>query len=144
MEPRTLRCANGRLYLGFVLGIIAAAVYVAVTRHFSIAELIGIAALCVVALIWGGYYVTLRYIIDAEGVTQRLFFRSHRLLWSELTAADVQEKHSPGVESCTLVLTTAGSTLSLSSDILNPDEVHDLVEDMRTAGLLKQQDTAGN
>lgn len=136
MTERTLRCANGPLYMGFVLGIIAAAVYVCLTRLTGVWEILGVAGLTIIAAIWGGFYYFLRFRINAEGVTRSLLGHHRSIHWADITMAELRHNQSPGTESCTIVLTSARESISLSSDLLPLDQVEELAKELKEAGIL--------
>lgn len=138
MNPRTLRCANARLYLGLTLLVLAAAAYAATRPDTSPLQYWGCWAAGIASLVWGGYYATLQYNIDERGITRRLFWVARqRIEWAALANATAHQETSPEITACHLSLTAAnGQTMQLSSDLLPLDEVQQLVAEMRRAGLL--------
>lgn len=136
MTTRTLRCANGPLYMGFVLGIIAAAVYVSLTRLTGLWEILGVAGLTLIAALWGGFYYFLRFRIDEEGVTRSLLCRHQRIRWADITTAEMRHNQSPGTEACTIILNTAQGSITLSSDLLPLEQVEELAKELKQAGIL--------
>lgn len=140
MTPRTLRCANARLYAGFTLLVLAAAAYAVMGKKAEGLQLWGAVAACAACSLWGGYYITLKYVADASGVVRSVFgFQRQRLLWSNLTKAEIRETDSPGVSSCAIILVAGQETMRLSSDLLPLDGVRELAADMRSAGLIPVQ-----
>ncbi len=136
MTERTLRCANGPLYMGFVLGIITAAVYVCLTRLSGVWEILGVAGLTLVAALWGSFYYFLRFHINAEGVTRSLLGHHRSIRWADITTAELRHNQSPGTESCTVILSSAQESIRLSSDLLPLDQVEALAKELRAAGIL--------
>ena len=137
MTPRTLRAANRTLYLSCVLMVIAACVYVLLTREWpdSYRVLTMLAGLG--ATVWGLYYFLLSYRVDAESVTRRTLFGSKRLLWAQLTAASLEKSDSNGVASVHINLTSPAGEMRLSSDLLTPDDVEELAAELKENGLLR-------
>lgn len=136
MTFRTLRCANAGLYLCATAMVWGAGAYTLWQRHewWWYAASVGAA---VVSFLWGGYYVALRYTVDADGVERRSLFGTRKLLWNELTEARLQERHTEETTSLTIYLHSPAGRMTLSSDLLPPEEVEDLAAEMENAGLLK-------
>ena len=137
MNTRVLRCANGPLYMGFVLGIIAAVVYVCATKLTGLWEILGVLFLTLIAALWGGFYYVLRFRIDAEGITRSLLWSQQSIRWADITKAELRHIQSPGTESYTIILSSATETITLSSDLLPLHQVEELAEELKTAGILK-------
>jgi len=137
MTPRTLRCANAHLYLGFVALILAAAAYALFCRELRGWELWGTLAACTAGVAWGCYYIGLKFELDETGVSRCLFgVRMQRIAWLKATLVDVQEARGEEIESCTITVSNGKTTLLLSSDLLPLDEVQRLAADMREEGLV--------
>lgn len=128
--PRTLRCANATLYTGFVFIVWGAVAYVVSFREAGIAELACAAAASVVSLLWGGYYVLLRYEVDASGISRRVLGKGQRLRWADLTRATLRETHSQEMASAVLHIETASSSMELSSDLLSLETVQELAQEL--------------
>jgi len=128
--PRTLRCANASLYAGFVLIVWAAAAYVIFFREAGAAELACAVAASVVSLLWGGYYVLLRYEVDAAGISRRVLGKGRRLHWADLTHATLQETHTQETASAVLRLETASSSMELNSDLLSLETIQELAQEL--------------
>lgn len=137
MTTRVLRCANGPLYMGFVLGIIAAVVYVCATKLTGGWEILGVLLLTLIAALWGGFYYVLRFRIDAEGITRSLLWYRRSIRWAEITEAELHHIQSPGTESYTITLRSATEAITLSSDLLPLHQVEELAEELKAAGILK-------
>ncbi len=138
MTYRSLRAANGGLYLATSLLVLAACAYALLQggRPAWQQWLAGAAALT--ALVWGGYYALLRYQVDALGISRHSFFvtREH-ILWEELAEATFEEQENMGIARCTLCLRAHhGTTLTLSSDLLALDAILELANELRERGLL--------
>lgn len=138
MKPRTLRCANARLHLGFALLVAAAAAYAITRQGAGWLQQWGAAAAAVASLAWGGYYATLQYAIDARGISRKLFWHERqRLEWGALAHAAVQETATQETASCSIILTSlSGQTMRLGSDLLSLDDMQQLTAEMRAEGLL--------
>lgn len=138
MSPRTLRAANAALYLSIAVLVLGVVVYVVCTRQDTWQQLIA-AAGGSFALLWAAYYVVLRYTVDATGICERRLGRgTRRLPWEELEQAELHHKRMQEVESLTLLLhCKRGFTMRLSSELLSPEAMEELVEEMRRVGILK-------
>ncbi len=138
MLTRTIRPANALMYASSVLLIIAATIYCAIYKELPAWQLWGAVVLSAAATVWGLYYVTLCYHISAEAISRRVYFRrTHSLPIADITQATLDETDANGIASCQITLnTSAGTTLRLSSDVLNVDDVQELAEDLRALGLL--------
>lgn len=136
MTFRTIRCANAGLYLCAVALVWGAAGYALFCRHEWWQQAVAAAA-ALVASVWGGYYVALRYTVTAEGVERRSLFGTQKMLWNELTEARLQEHHTEEISSQTLFLHSPAGRMTLSSDLLPPEDVEALAAEMRQAGFLK-------
>ncbi len=138
MNFRSIRAANQGLYLGTSLLVLAACAYTLWRGERPEWQLwlAGLAAL--ITLAWGGYYALLRYQVDAQGVSRHSFFMvRERILWSELTQAEYEEHDSMGTARSTLRLHAQdGRGLTLTSDLLPPNALAELADDLRSQGLL--------
>lgn len=143
IRPRTLRAANNLLYGSSVLLVIAAVLYCAICKDMPAWQLWGGVALSIGATIWGLYYVTLHYRISPEGVTYGYFLRRKRHLnWTDIERTELSEGDSQGVANCHITLhPKEGTPLRLSSDILSLDDVQELADELRSAGLLQTKNT---
>ena len=136
MLARTIRSANFAFYWGCIALVLFACIYVPFTRTLSPLLLTCLVAAGVACCLWGGYYATLCYKIDAEGITRCSLFGKKHLLWRAVTESDWQETDANSIASCRLTLVTPQQTMVLSSDLLPLDAVQELAADLRTAGLL--------
>ena len=132
---RTLRAANVGLYGAATLFVWGAAAYVLLCRDAWAQQLTAVAA-GLISLAWGGYYVRLRYTVDALGVTRRGLFRTEHVAWA---GADIELKESSTQEtrSQTLIVRDKEREIRLSSDELQPEQVEDLVSELKEVGMLK-------
>lgn len=136
ISPRTLRPANGALYLAMALCVCAAAAYAIISGRVqgwlpcTLATLGGI-----ISLLWGGYYACLRYVADARALTRCSLFGRESRPWSTLRHAEFHEEDSRGIASCSILLTFEGGTWRISSDVLDPDAVQNLKNDLAAAGV---------
>ena len=135
MTPRTLRCANFHFYLGIVLLVLGACTYALLRPQSESWQAIAAVGGIIITLLWGGSYLALRYTVDAEGITRRTLAGTRRIRWAELTGARLEHKQTPGVEYKGIILQTPGATLRLGSDLLDPDDIDALLEDIRNAGI---------
>lgn len=134
---RTLRCANAAFSGLMILAVVGASGYVlwnGVVDAWRLGLIIGSSA---VALFWGGYYVTFRVRVDAQGVRIRRFVTDKFYAWENLIRADVQESDHDGTAHCCIQLFfEPGDGVRISSSLLDLEEIQALVEDMRHAGIL--------
>ena len=144
MTPRTLRCANFHFYLGVILLVLAACTYALLRPQGEPWQDVAAVGGIIVILLWGGSYLALRYTVDAEGITRRTLAGTRRIRWAELTAARLEHRQTPGVEYKAIILQTPGATLRLGSDLLEPDDIDALLEDMRSAGIPLCAEDAGD
>lgn len=136
MTSRTLRAANRTLYLSCVLMVLAACVYVLLTREWPDSYRVLTILAGVGSTLWGLYYFVLCYKVDAQGVCLRTLFGRKRLLWAELTSATVEKTDSNGVASMHIILKTPQGQMRLSSDLLTPDDVEELASELKEKGML--------
>lgn len=139
LPPRTLRCANGALYLLMGLAVAGCAAWaigsgrVAGAWH-TCAALAGAA----LALLWGGSYTLLRWEIGPAGITHRSILRRRCYPWANLQNAQIQQSEQNGVATCCLQFNFSNGALELSSQLIALDELEQLSEDLAAAGLLPQ------
>lgn len=136
MLARTIRSANFAFYWGCLALVVFACIYVPMTRNLSPWMLAGVAVAGVACCLWGLYYATLCYKVDAEGITRCSLFGEKRLQWQALTECDWQETDANSIASCRLTLVAPQQTMVLSSDLLPLDAVQELAADLRAAGHL--------
>ncbi len=138
MSFRTLRAANQGLYLVTSLFVLAACAY-ALLREPEPWQAALAAAAALATIVWGGYYVSLRFQVDAEGVSRRAFFTCRRILWKELTSATCERESGAEMARCTIRLASPSGDMEISSDLLPLDAVEELAAEMRAAGVLPQE-----
>ena len=126
MLARTIRSANFAFYWGCLALVVFACIYVPMTRNLSPWMLAGVAVAGVACCLWGLYYATLCYKVDAEG--------------QALTECDWQETDANSIASCRLTLVAPQQTMVLSSDLLPLDAVQELAADLRAAGHLPAEE----
>ncbi len=136
MSYRVLRCANGTLYMGFVLGIIAAAAYVCATKLTDFWEISAVIFFTLIAALWGGFYYFLRIRIDETGITRSILFYKEHIDWANIKNAEVRQLQSPGTEACTIILTSPTVTMTISSDLLPLTQVEELADELKNNGIL--------
>ncbi len=138
MSFRSLRAANRGLYLGTTLLVLAACACALLQGERPEWQQWLAAAAALATLCWGGYYSLLRYQVDALGLSRHSFFLTReRILWEELAEVSFEEQESMGTAHCALHFCTKdGRRLTLSSDLLTPDELHELADELRQQGLL--------
>lgn len=129
-----LRAANASLYLAATLLVWAAAGYVLFTRESPWQQGLALGA-ALISLLWGGYYVRLRYTLNAEGITRRGLIRSTCIRWEHATLS-LAEQNTQETRSLTLTVSDGTGTITLSSDELPLEQVEELVADLRTKGRL--------
>ena len=138
LPSRTLRCANGALYLLMALGVEAALVYAWCAGRLEgpLLLALGCCGGCV-ALIWALWYATLCFRVDASGVSRRVLWSVRSRRWADLKEAHASESEERGVVSCCIRLVFEEGVWCIGSDLFSPDEVQGLREDLRAAGLLR-------
>lgn len=140
MTSKTFHCANKGLYLGATLLILLICTYAAIQAQAP-GQLVLAASAALICLVWGGYYATLSYSITPAGVSRRVFFCRRTLLaWDHIEHIEEHTIHTQETTSLTLTFHgQKGSSLALSSDLLPLEEMEQLAEELRTAGLLSKQ-----
>ncbi len=136
MKYRIFRCANGTLYMGFVLGIIAAAAYVCATKLTEFWEISAVIILTLIAALWGGFYYFLRIKVDETGITRSLLFYREHIDRADIKTAEIRHLQSPGAESCTITLASSAVTIIISSDLFPLAQVEELAEELKSLGIL--------
>lgn len=138
MDEKTYRCSNAALYGGVTLLVVMLCVYVAVRDAFAgYRSWLAVSAGCV-CLLWGGYYVGLRFVVGASGVIRRTFVSSRRMAWEDLARVEVRDVRMSEVRSLSLTFVSASSrTIEMSSDLLSLEEMEALVEELRAQGRLE-------
>ena len=144
MTPRTLRAANFGFYIGCVIFILFACVYTLLTKELSTTLTCAVAFAALAATVWGGYYFTLRYVVDAEIGSRLSPFRSSHIRWADATEISFEESDAGGVATCKVSVRAQGRTIVLSSEVLVPDAVQDVAKELREAGLLKMEELNQN
>lgn len=144
MTPRTLRAANSGFYIGCIVFIIFACVYTVITRDLSLWAIGTIAIVGIAATVWGGYYATIRYIVDEERVTRKTLFGSISVRWAETIELSCAETESGGVASCQITIQTSVAMMVLSSELLGLDDMQTLAADLRQSALLKDEKMTQN
>lgn len=144
MTPRTLRAANFGFYIGCVIFILFACVFTLLTKELSITATWAVVLAAFAATVWGGYYITLRYVIEADKVSRLTPFRSSHIRWAEATEITFEESDAGGVATYKVSVKAQDRTIVLSSEVLVPDAVQDLVNELRDAGLLKMEELNQN
>ena len=131
----TLRPANFALYIAATLLILAAAAYSLAVHLVWYQQLAAVLAV-LIALPWGGHYALLRYVLDEKGITQKSLFGSKHIPWGEGTAFTLRETRTQETAHTELRITRGEDTLLLSSAILSPEQLEDLITDLRRRGAL--------
>lgn len=139
MSPRTLHCANASMYAAIALLVVAADIYVWCTETTNTARCIAATAATLMAVLWALHYILLRYNIDAEGVSEhRLFRRTRRIRWTEITSARTEEVQLQGIAGLTIILESPTAAISISSSVLPLETVEELAQGLKSAGMLKE------
>ena len=131
---RTLRCANAQLYIAASVMVLAAAVYVLCCKDALWQQMAAILAL-IITPVWAAHYALLRYTITEESITRRSLLGSTTMRWADLTSTEIQETHQQATESCTIILQTGSTRMSISSELLPLDDVQELAKELRASGL---------
>ena len=90
------------------------------------------------------YYITLRYVVEADKVSRLTPFRSSHIRWAEATEITYEESDAGGVAIYKVSVKAQDRTIVLSSEVLVPDAVQDLANELRDAGLLKMEELNQN
>lgn len=130
---RTLHCANRTLYAAVVLAVLGVCIYAALAPGPAYRPPLAIAA-GIISLIWGGGYASLSYTISPQGITRSIFFiLKRRYTWQNLGPAEFHCIDVPGERSVSLIF----NGITLSGELLDPDSLESLSDDLRSTGLLK-------
>lgn len=133
---RTLRCANGALYLLMALAVVAAAAYAVLSGRLQGPVQCGLACGgCVLALLWAGYYAALSYRVHPAGVTRCLLRRRTRS-WATLRGGSIYRCDERGVMVCRITLEFEEGVWCISSELFEPQAVQELAEALEAADLL--------
>lgn len=134
---RTLKCANATLNGMMALLVVIAAVYAMWMRAESAWQIgLGIVA-SMVAMVWGGYYALLRIHVDEQGINIHGLMLTKHYSWNRLLRADLKESDINGIARCSIELIFEGERkLNISTALMEPENVRELAEDMRHAGML--------
>ena len=126
------------MYAAIALLVVAADIYVWYTESSNTARCIAATVATLMAVLWALHYILLRYNIDAEGVSEhRLFRRTHRIRWTEISAARTEEVQLQGIAGLTIILESTSADISISSNLLPLETVEELAQDLKSAGILK-------
>lgn len=137
MSLRTLRCANGLLYLCMGVAVACCAAWAIGSGRVAEAWQISAAVVAsVVCMLWGGYYSALRWEISPEGICRRLLWWQESYSWNQLESAEIAESSSNGVASCCILLHFPGVKLCISSELFSLDDVEKVRDELKNAGLL--------
>lgn len=136
LPSRTLRCANGALYMLMALATTAAAVYAALSGKLTGLPMLLSAAGALIILLWAGYYATLSYRVGPEGISRSVFWRTRTRCWQDLLKAELYEHEAQGVATCRIRLSFASGVWCISSELFVPESVQELKSDLIAAGLL--------
>lgn len=137
LAPRTLRCANAALYLLMGLAAVGCAAWAIATGRATGAWQTTAAALAALtALLWGGSYTLLRWEIGPAGITAHHLLRRRHYPWHSLQNIHETRTDHNGVATYRLTLIFAQGTLTLSSQLISPDDLEQLRESLTAAALL--------
>lgn len=135
LTPRTLRCANGALYVLLALGAAAAGIWAACSGRLAVPLWVMVVC-CAAALIWAAYYATYSYRVETDGVVRSLFFIRQKRSWADMSRAAVYRHDERGIATCRVMLQFAdGGCWCISSEVFAPDDVQDFAQEMLTCGL---------
>ena len=137
LPTRTLRCANGALYIVMALGVVGACIWSIAAGRLVAGWQVGAAvAGALGACLWAGYYAALAWEISAAGVYRRFLWRRRLYTWQSLQHAELRESEDKGVAMCAIELDFAEGKVTLSSELLPLDEIQALRDELVARGLL--------
>ena len=136
MSPRTIRAANSHFYIGCTFAVIFACVYVMYTRTPGWGTSFAIVFACAAATLWGAYYASFSYRVNAVRISRITLFGTQHIRWEDITSVSYDESDSGGVASCKITIVSPAHTFEISSDVLNPDAVRDMADELRKMNLL--------
>ncbi|MCI6982427.1 MAG: hypothetical protein ACI4PY_03360 [Akkermansia muciniphila] len=132
LPTRTLHCANRALYAAVSAAVLGVCIYAALAPGPDYRPPLAIAA-GIICLLWGGGYASLSYTVSPQGITRSIFFvLKRRYTWQNLGPAEFHCIDAPGERSVSLIF----SNLTLSGELLDPDALEELANDLRVAGML--------
>lgn len=137
VTERTLRCANGMLYLMMGLGAAACAAWaIGSGRVHELWHIVAAVAGVLVCVVWGWYYASLRWEVGPSGICRRVWWVRRSYAWQDLAEAQLSESEARGVGSCCITLCfSGGERVRLSSELLALDEVEALRDELSAAGV---------
>lgn len=133
MSERTLRCANGSLYMLMGCCVAGCVVFAGCSGRWAWWYVVAVGAL---GLAWGAYYGTLRWRVDSEGVETACLGRRRRYAWQQLAHAECASGDQAGVGYCRIVLKFREGEVRLSSELIDLEEVEKLRDELISAGIL--------
>lgn len=120
------------------LAVAAAAAYATASGKLEEPWHIGAAILAALtALLWGGYYATLRCSITADALCLRYLWVKHTLRWSDLLQAEAYEQEAQSIASCKILLTFTKKSICISSELYPLEEVQEFCRELTCAGYLQ-------
>lgn len=126
------------MYAVIALLVVAADIYVWYTEAANMPRCIAATVATLLAVLWALHYILLRYNIDTEGVSEhKLFRRTRRIRWTEITSARTEEVQLQGIAGLTVILKSPTAAISISSNLLPLETVEELAQDLKSAGILK-------
>ncbi|MFI3242997.1 MAG: hypothetical protein R3Y56_01945 [Akkermansia sp.] len=149
MIGRNYHCVNRLLYATSSLLVVAVCVYVlhqqSWAQMFELSSgnyqnLLALVAIFV-TLLWGGYFLVLRYRVDEQGVSKRILSNKH-LSWDEIADIDLSEMEQGGQAQLKLSFKASdGRAIVISSELLALEQMEELIADLREAGKLPKSES---
>lgn len=144
MSPRTLRAANSHFYIGCTFAVIFACVYVMYTRTPGWGTSVAIVFAGAAVTLWGAYYASFSYRVNTVRISRISLFSTQHIRWEDISSVSYDESDSGGIASCKITISSPAHTFEISSDVLNPDAVRELADDLRKINLLPPTSTPQN
>ncbi len=149
MIARNYYCVNRLLYATSSLLVVAVCIYILHQHSWAqilelsssnYQNLLALAAI-VVTLIWGGYFLLLKYSLGEEGVSKRILKTQH-LSWEEIADIELDEMEQGGQAQKKLSFKSSdGRAIVISSELLALEQMEELIADLREAGKLPKAES---
>ena len=135
----TLRGANAHLYLTMSIAVVACAAWaIASGRICGTWQTCATALAALIALLWGGNYALLRWQVGPTGITTRSLLTRRFYPWNTLQSATAEHSDHQGIATYTLTFHFTEATLTLTSQLINPDTLHTLHTHLTTIGIIRE------
>lgn len=149
MIARNYYCVNRLLYATSSMLVVAVCVYILHQHSWeqilelsreNYQNLLALVAIAV-TLVWGGYFLLLKYSVGEEGVSKRIL-RTQHLSWEEIADIDLEEMDQGGQAQRKLSFKSSdGRVIVISSELLALEQMEELIADLREAGKLPKAES---